>query len=163
MDCSHLNIESLLPHRGRMRVVDVLESAEDDTGVARISVRPGSPFQDADGFLKSVWIVELVAQSVACFVGWSWLTKPDKPGRFGYVVAVDDLEAMPEVALAPGDVLHVNITREFELPPAGVFRGEVLLRGKAIGQARLKIFVENGQAFMGERNDEPQTHSRHGR
>ena len=128
MDCAHLKVESLMPHRGRMRVVrnaprsgrwhgpHVYSSAR------RLSLRGGR------WHAKTLLAVELVAQSVACYVGWAWLSKPEKPGSFGYVVAVDNLQVEEGIALCVGDTLEVRVTREFELPPAGVFRGEVRLR-----------------------------------
>jgi hypothetical protein len=163
MDPSRVSLDAILPHTGRMRLVEALEEVGGDHGRVRIPVRADSPFMaEGEGF-KASWCVELLAQGVACFVGWGWLGKPDKPGEFGYVVAVDALRVDPLAQPEVGDVLHVNVRREFELPPAGIYAGEVLWRGRVLASGTVKTFVENGKGFMGGNRDDAQTGPRHGR
>lgn len=167
MDLSFINLDDVLPHRGRMRLVGGLEAADESGATVRVPVLAGSPFLDEEGFLKPSWSVEIVAQAIACYCGWSWLSRSERPGTFGYVVAVDDCVVSTNVQPAIGDTLLVVVKKELEMPPAGVFEGRVFWHGQELGSARLKTFVESDVGIMGEsRNDgatQPQKSTRHGR
>lgn len=167
MDFSEINLDDILPHRRRMRLVGGLETADDEGALVRVPVAAGSPFLDAEGFVKPSWYVEIVAQAVACYCGWSWLSRPDRPGTFGYVVAVDDCCVSADARPPVGDDLIVRVKKEFEMPPAGVFEGRVFWAGQELGRARLKTFVESTVGIMGESRNgvtrESQKGARHGR
>ena len=167
MDFSEINLDDILPHRRRMRLVGSLEVADDQGAVVRVPVVSGSPFLDAEGFLKPSWYVEIVAQAVACYCGWSWLSRPERPGTFGYVVAVDDCLVTADARPSLGECLLVRVRKEFEMPPAGVFQGLVFLGGQELGRARLKTFVESTVGIMGESRNgvtrDSQKGARHGR
>lgn len=153
MDLAGLNYDEILPHRRRMRLVEVLEEVRDGEAITRIPVREDSAFLTREGAFKPSWIVELVAQSVACYFGWYFTTLPERPGDYGYVVAVEGLEADPLARPVAGDTLRVSVRRDFEMPPAGIFSGEVLWNGRVIGKATVKTLVETAQGLMGERSD----------
>lgn len=153
MDLARLNYDELIPHRRRMRLVEVLEEARDGEAITRVPVRADSPFLTRGGAFKPSWIVELIAQSVACYLGWRFATLSERPGAYGYVVAVESLVADPHADPGPGDALRVRVRREFEMHPAWIFSGEVIFDGRVIGKATVKTFVETAPGFMEGQND----------
>ncbi|SAK58256.1 Beta-hydroxyacyl-(acyl-carrier-protein) dehydratase, FabA/FabZ [Caballeronia catudaia] len=61
-------IESIIPHRGTMLLVDAVTSCGDETLTARASVRADAWYADERGAMPA-WIgIELMAQSVAAHV-----------------------------------------------------------------------------------------------
>ncbi|SAL46044.1 Beta-hydroxyacyl-(acyl-carrier-protein) dehydratase, FabA/FabZ [Caballeronia arvi] len=61
-------IESIIPHRGTMLLLDAVTSFGDETLTARATVRPDAWYADEHGAMPA-WIgIELMAQSVAAHV-----------------------------------------------------------------------------------------------
>jgi predicted hotdog family 3-hydroxylacyl-ACP dehydratase len=159
MDLLTLNMDEVLPHRGRMRLVSKVLSFDETKGDFLIPVLSSSPFLGENGLFKSSWLVELVAQAAACHCGCKWLGIENKPGTYGYVIAVDHCAVEANVRLNVGDILHVQVVLEFDLPPAGVFRGVVRFKEREIGQATIKTFVEAQQGLYGESRHDAQESS----
>ena len=163
MDFSHLNLDDILPHRRRMRLVGGIESVDAGGGVFLVPVLASSPFLDASGTFKPSWAVELVAQAVACHCGWTWLGREDRPGTFGYVVAVDDYAILRICRPWAGETIRVRIVKDFDMPPAGVFTGVVIFGGLVIARATLKTFIESKHGSLGEERHGAQEGFGHGR
>jgi predicted hotdog family 3-hydroxylacyl-ACP dehydratase len=61
-------IESIIPHRGTMLLMDAVTSCGDETLTGRATVRPDAWYADAQGAMPA-WIgIELMAQGVAAHV-----------------------------------------------------------------------------------------------
>jgi predicted hotdog family 3-hydroxylacyl-ACP dehydratase len=165
MDSTLANLDDVLPHRRRMRLVDALERADAQGGVVRLEVREGAACLSHEGHLKPTWCVEVIAQAVACYVGWTWIGRPDRPGTFGYVVAVDDcsVDVNACARVRPGDSLRVEVRKEFEMPLAGVYSGVLRLGSETLGRTSLKVIIESDLGFIGEVRHGAQASSGHGR
>ena len=62
-------IETLLPHRGTMLLLDKVSACTDEALTAHASVRADAWYADADGAMPA-WIgIELMAQAIAAHVG----------------------------------------------------------------------------------------------
>jgi predicted hotdog family 3-hydroxylacyl-ACP dehydratase len=62
-------IETILPHRGTMLLLDRVSACTDETLTAYASVRADAWYADADGAMPA-WIgIELMAQAIAAHVG----------------------------------------------------------------------------------------------
>lgn len=67
-DATFPPIESIIPHRGTMLMVDAVTSCSDETLTARATVRPDAWYADEHGSMPA-WIgIELMAQAVAAHV-----------------------------------------------------------------------------------------------
>jgi len=70
-------IEALIPHRGRMRLIDAILSVDQDHAVTQATVRPDWPLTDPDG-ANPIILIELAAQAAGICLGWSQTLKPDE-------------------------------------------------------------------------------------
>jgi predicted hotdog family 3-hydroxylacyl-ACP dehydratase len=105
-----LTIAQLVPHQPPMLWIDELVEQSDDGIVCRVTLRPDHVFLDA-GQAESVVLVELMAQSVAAFVGLADRRKGAEP-RPGYLVAIPDARFfVPTVAV--GQTLDITCSRRF--------------------------------------------------
>jgi len=70
-------IETLIPHRQRMRLIDTIVSVDQDHAVTRATVSPDWPLMTADG-ANPIVLIELAAQTAGVCLGWSETAKPEE-------------------------------------------------------------------------------------
>ena len=88
MHTPHAGIDSLLPHRRPMRLVDEIVAVEGDSVVTAATVIAQWPLL-TDGAVSPIVTVELVAQSAAALGGWKHRRHPDlSAGRAGLLVGI---------------------------------------------------------------------------
>ena len=103
-------VGDLVPHQPPMLWIDEVTEHGDESIVCRVTLRREHVFLDA-GQAESVVVVELMAQSVAAFVGLADRQKGDPP-RPGYLVAIPEARFfVPEVTL--GQVIDISCARRF--------------------------------------------------
>ena len=84
IDFASLRIETIVPHSGRMLMVDRLLSRDDDCVVLGAMVRPENIFADAHGV--PAWIgIEYMAQAVAAWAGCRALAR-NEPVKIGFLL-----------------------------------------------------------------------------
>jgi predicted hotdog family 3-hydroxylacyl-ACP dehydratase len=143
MDTGHLDVSAFLPHTRRMKLVSRMPFATDSESEVEFAVKPESPFLDEDGYFKGTWLVEILAQAVACCASWIWQKDHGRDRTpVGYVVSFDRAEVGSDFSPMPGEVLLVKVKKEFEMPPAAVFLCELYWKGQKMAWANLKTFVE---------------------
>jgi predicted hotdog family 3-hydroxylacyl-ACP dehydratase len=103
-------LADLVPHAPPMLWIDEIVEHGDESIVCRVTLREEHVFLDA-GQAESVVVVELMAQSVAAFVGLADKLKGDVP-RPGYLVAIPAARFfVPLVTL--GQVIDIMCARRF--------------------------------------------------
>jgi 3-hydroxymyristoyl/3-hydroxydecanoyl-(acyl carrier protein) dehydratase len=118
------DVESLIPHRGAMRLVErLLDRGTSIRCLARVGPRHGE-----DGFAPIVLALEVMAQAGAVAGG---------PVR-GWLVSVADAE-FDVPALPVGAPLVVHATPMPGAPPLALFEGRVEAGGREIARARLGV------------------------
>jgi predicted hotdog family 3-hydroxylacyl-ACP dehydratase len=104
-DPSTLDIETLIPHRVPMRIVERVCAADDSSVETVSTVRDTWPTAQ-NGHASTIVLIELVAQSAAALLGWVERDK-DPCQRLGYLVGVPRAEfRRPLVPV--GTVLHCH-------------------------------------------------------
>ncbi len=73
-------IEDVIPHRGRMRLVDTILIVEADLAVTQATVRPDWPLMTPDG-VHPIILIELAAQTAAVSSGRSHAPESDGEQR----------------------------------------------------------------------------------
>ena len=73
-------IEDVIPHRGRMRLVDTILIVEADLAVTQATVRPDWPLMTPDG-VHPIILIELAAQTAAVSSGRSRAPESDGAQR----------------------------------------------------------------------------------
>ena len=104
------SIQALVPHRPPMLWIDEVLAQSDDGIVCRVTLRDDHVFLD-HGQAESVVMVELMAQSVAAFVGLADRKKGDVP-RPGYLVAIPEARFFV-ATVAVGQTLEITCSRRF--------------------------------------------------
>jgi 3-hydroxyacyl-[acyl-carrier-protein] dehydratase len=131
-------IEALVPHRDRMRLVDVFEGHDHDRdGITRTSVRGTWPLCDGQAVNPHV-VIELVAQATAAMAGWDDV-KQGKSVGFGYIVGIKNAWICTE-PIPVGSPLTVKTRKVVTQGNYGVFSGSVYRETRTWGEVVLQVF-----------------------
>jgi len=86
-----VNIEELIPHRGRMKLIDDIVRVDKETAVTESIVKRDWPLFEGDSVSPLV-LIELAAQTAGVSMGWeeSILKGKDIEGRLGWLVGVKE-------------------------------------------------------------------------
>lgn len=115
----------LVPQRPPMLLIDRLlrRDRETEFAVVEAVVPGGGVFIDPDGTLFPEYFVELVAQAMAAVNGYDRLVDGLGSGR-GLLVGVDGFRW--QAGAGPGEVLRVEMVKNFEFGAITVMGGRVL-------------------------------------
>ncbi len=90
MDPTRIDIETLLPHRGRMKLVEEIVALDSEHAVARATVRPDWPLCDGRT-VSAIVAVELVAQTAGINNGWVRIQRHGPAvDRKGWIVGISE-------------------------------------------------------------------------
>lgn len=121
-------IAELLPHTGRMLLLDQLLSGIENSATCRTTIGPDFVFLN-DGRVDVVVSIELIAQTLGVCVGLASRRK-GRPPRIGFLVGVREATFAIDAYL-PGDVLEVVATHVWGEELLGNFRGHVKLLARS--------------------------------
>jgi len=92
MDMVNINIEDLIPHRGRMKFVDQIIEVDETTAVTVSTVTDKWPLIQ-DNFVNPFVLIEIVAQTSAVSIGWKKLKEDgNHAGGKGWLVGIKTAE-----------------------------------------------------------------------
>jgi predicted hotdog family 3-hydroxylacyl-ACP dehydratase len=135
-----LAVDDLVPHRGDMRWLDTVVSANHDAVVAESTIRPDSFFV-RDGALP-VWVgVEFMAQAVAIWAGHRGL-QHGRAARIGLLLGTRRYDVYRQ-AFRVGDRLRIEARCEF-MGDNGL--GRILVDDDVVAQANLSVFEPPDEA-----------------
>ena len=72
------SIEDLIPHRGRLKLIDTIVSVDQGHAVCRATVKKSWPLLSGNGVCATV-LVELAAQTAGVCIGWNEKLKTGGP------------------------------------------------------------------------------------
>lgn len=98
-------IESLVHHRRPMLLVDRIVTVSDDSVVALATVPRDGPFVSADADPPGYLVLEMMAQSVSAWHGWTCRCAGETP-RIGYLLGTRELRC-ERPTLTPGAQLRI--------------------------------------------------------
>lgn len=131
-----LPIEEIVPHRGRMRLVDTFDGNDElKRGVTRTVARETWPLCDGSCVSPSV-MIELVAQATAAMAGWEDFKQGKRVG-FGYLVGIKQARLCGD-PLRVGTALTVVTRKIVTQDNYGVFSGEVCHDNRVWGEVVLQ-------------------------
>jgi predicted hotdog family 3-hydroxylacyl-ACP dehydratase len=134
-------VGALLPHSGRMLLLDEVVSAAPDRVACRVTIREGSTFAEG-GRVPGVVALEYMAQAVGVYAGLR-ARGAGEPVRIGFLLGTRRLTLPPEDFRA-GDELLVEARHEFGDEQIGAFECTVTLRGVTVAEGCLKVFQGDG-------------------
>ena len=135
-------IGAVVPHRGRMLLVDRLLAHDEDAVVVEAVVDLGNPFADAQGVPP--WIgIEYMAQAISAWAGCRALLRGE-PVRIGFLLGTRRYhgDARP---FAIGARLRIEARREiFGDNGMGLFSCRILEQGVERARAQVSVFEPPG-------------------
>lgn len=142
MSVTGIQLEDLIPHRGRMKLVgDVLE-INDALAKTSSLVTEQWPLDDMDT-ADPIMLIELVAQTAGVLEGWKSKRKDGKAGAKGWLVGIKKADFF--IDRIPLKMLLVATVRrlyslESSLESYAVFAGEVESESRLLSRVELQVF-----------------------
>jgi len=133
-----LTVESLLPHRGRMLLVDEIISLDDDQATTRAVARQDWPLF-GNGVVNPLVMVELVAQTAGVHNGLRRLKARGKDSQTrGWLVGVK--KAVLHVdAVAPGETIITTAKNAFVFDTLREITGTASINGRLAAEVVLQV------------------------
>ena len=72
------DIEDLIPHRERMKLIDTITFVDQEHAVTRATVKESWPLYSGDA-VSAIVLIELAAQTAGVCIGWNQKMKSDGP------------------------------------------------------------------------------------
>ena len=131
-------IAELVPHGGRMRLLDRAIEGDTDSLVAEVTLREDNLFF-ADGGVGG-WVgIELMAQAVAAWAGWHARLRGETP-RVGFLLGSRRYECSRPV-FKPGECLRIEVIRQFSADNGlGQFDCTIAIGAETVARATLTVF-----------------------
>jgi predicted hotdog family 3-hydroxylacyl-ACP dehydratase len=147
MDMRHAPIESFVPHRGAMLLIDRLLAADEECAIVEARVREDGPFVQEDGV--PAWVgIEYMAQAIAAWAG-ARAERRGAPARPGFLLGSRRYEASQSV-FPVGAMLRIEARCELRSDNGmGLFDCRIHLDGVLAARAMVSVFEpDDGGAFL---------------
>ncbi|MCP4367246.1 MAG: hypothetical protein GY797_03905 [Deltaproteobacteria bacterium] len=133
-----VDIEQLIPHRDRMKLIDEIIESDDEKAVTESIVTKKWPlFKETD--VSSIIIIELIAQTASVCIGYKELRKKDgKLGGKGWLVGIKNASFfLDKIALNSRIITCSKINFNFENYTQ--ILGTAKVGSKLIGEVNLQV------------------------
>ncbi len=132
-------INELVPHRGRMLLIDEVVDWGKEFTVVHLEVRENNLFV-RDGVVDPVVGLEYMSQAVAAWAGMS-AANANRPVRLGYIIGCRSLKNYVE-AFRVGQKILVNVQRTWGDLELGVFNCSMHEGDSLLSEATLTVYQE---------------------
>jgi predicted hotdog family 3-hydroxylacyl-ACP dehydratase len=138
MERADISVEELLPHRGRMMLVDEIIELDEEKAVTRSTVTEHWPFFDGKA-VNAIVLIELVAQTAGISNSWGGIKKHgDKFERKGWLVGIKQSRF-----IAGSVPLNTRLTtrceNQFKLDKYREIVGTVRIGSDVVAEVRLQL------------------------
>jgi len=131
-------IEDIIPHRGRMKLIDEIIGYDGMTAETAATVKPEWPLVE-NGKAGPVIMIELIAQTGGISVGLEALKKSaEKKGGRGWIVGVKSARFHTD-GIPVGTRLVCRATKTFEQEFYSLLDGEIYDAGRLIGEVSIQV------------------------
>lgn len=132
-----MEIEALIPHRDRMRLIGEVMAVDDDRAVTLSAVTEEWPLY-RDGSVDALVTIELVAQTAALMEGWKRL-KSGRGGTSGWLVGIKTADfRLPRIPLYAK--LITEVRRDYAMESYAVFEGTVRVGTEVVAVVSIQAF-----------------------
>lgn len=139
-------IESVIPHRGDMRLIDEIREYNDTSAVGIKYVRDDefwcSGHFPGDPIMPGVLQVEALAQT-ACFVAFKRMSEEERKGMLGYFTTMEKIKFSHMVR--PGDKLELHVELLMTKMKLYKFHGIAMVGGKKVAEATFTAVLQKAQ------------------
>jgi len=122
MEFMDIDIETLIPHRDRMRLLDRVIAVDDEKAVTAATITKDWPLYH-EGSVDILVTIELVAQTAALLEGWKRL-QSNRGGTTGWLVGIKKAD-FRRPRLSVPTTLITETVRSYALEGYAVFTGTV--------------------------------------
>jgi predicted hotdog family 3-hydroxylacyl-ACP dehydratase len=138
MDVTRIAVETLLPHRGRMKLVEEIAALDEEHAVTRSVVRSGWPLCDGRS-VSAIVLIELVAQTAGINNGWVRIQRHGPAvDRKGWIVGISRA-ALHADRLEIGTRLTVRAENSFAFEGFREIQGTVEADGDLLAEVTLLL------------------------
>ncbi len=140
MTIEHDELSTLVPHRGKMFIIDRLSDADVKNWIAESETKITEDFMFYDknlGGVPDYATFEMIAQTISSLMGFYAREKGIKP-NMGMILSVSGLK-FDESLIKAGDIVKVRAVRESALDNVYSFSAEVFVGEKHFGSGKLTV------------------------
>ena len=143
MEGTGIDIETLIPHRDRMRLITEVLQVDEERAVTSATTRETWPLF-AGGFVDTLVTIELVAQTAALMEGWKRL-QAGRSGATGWLVGIKNAE-FRGMRIPVNETLVTEVRRSYALEGYAVFTGTISIGSEPIATMQIQAFRPEGAA-----------------
>jgi predicted hotdog family 3-hydroxylacyl-ACP dehydratase len=137
MEQMDIDIEALIPHRDRMRLIDGVLSVDEERALTFATATDIWPLCQ-DGYVDVLVAIELVAQSAAIMEGWK-RQQSKKGGAKGWLVGIKSADFRCSRIAVPAQLI-TEVRRSYALESYAVFEGTVRQGSEIIATLSIQAF-----------------------
>ena len=139
MDCfTNITVEDLLPHRGRMKLVDDIIELDEKRAVTRAVVTDQWPLFDKNG-VNALVLIELAAQTAGLSNGLARINKYGKDAdNRGWLAGIKECRLFVDFIPLGTEIITIA-ENDFEFGNYREISGSTRIDSKAIGNFRLQV------------------------
>ena len=143
METLDLDIETMIPHRGRMKLIEKVVAVDDQKAITVATTSEDWPLY-RDGSVDVLVTIELVAQTAALLEGWKRL-RSGRGGTTGWLVGVKSADfSLPRVHVP--DTLITEVTKSYAVEGYAVFGGTVRMVDRVLATLSVQAFRPEADA-----------------
>ncbi|OHE30193.1 MAG: hypothetical protein A3J94_10645 [Syntrophus sp. RIFOXYC2_FULL_54_9] len=135
MEFVDIDIETLIPHRDRMRLLDGVIAVDDEKAVTSATVTEDWPLYH-EGSVDILVTVELVAQTAALLEGWKRL-KSKRGGATGWLVGIKKADFRSPRLSVPATLI-TEAVKSYALEGYAVFTGTVSCGSEVVASMQIQ-------------------------
>jgi len=143
MNKTEFNINALLPHRGRMKLIDQIIETRGEAAETAATVTAEWPLVEQNSVSPLV-LIELVAQTASIAIGWQRLQQKEPVNSRGWLVGIKKAHFMVEKI-----PLHTRITTyaqvQLKIENYTILKGVSRIGADVIADVTLQV-IQTGDA-----------------
>ena len=133
-----MRVEELLPHRGRMKLVDEIIEVDEERALTRSTVTNLWPFFDGKT-VNALVLIELVAQTAGISNSWGGIKKHgDKFERKGWLVGIKHSRLLID-AVPLNTSIITQCENQFKLENYREIFGTTRINSEVVAEVRLQL------------------------
>ena len=132
-----IDIETLIPHRDRMRFLDAVITVDTEKAATSATVTENWPLYH-EGSVDVLVTIELVAQTAALLEGWKRL-QSNRGGATGWLVGIKTADFRCSRLAVPATLI-TEVVRSYALEGYAVFTGRVSIGSEIVADMQIQAF-----------------------
>ena len=132
-------VETLIPHRKPMCLIDRLIEFKDQGGTVEASVPFDHALVGADNRLDTLAVAEMIAQSYAAVKGYDDC-RNGEPVKQGFLVGIRKIQFRR--AVFAGDLLRIKVKTVGSIAGFAVVAGTVMRQQELLAEGEIKLWIQ---------------------